>query len=129
MLRRAGHQHLARPPAPLIAIDQGEELFAAEDAQESDRFLNVLAALLKGRSLLPAGVVRTTGRFDRGDTVSVLAPDGREIARGITAYSDQDALRILGRHSADIESILGFRSRDEMIHRDDLVLLDAVDNS
>ena len=83
----------------------------------------VLGALLKGRSLLPAGVVRTTGRFERGDTVSVLAPDGREIARGITAYSDQEAARILGRHSTDIESILGFRSRDEMIHRDDLVLL------
>ena len=83
----------------------------------------VLAALLKGRSLLPAGVVRTTGRFERGDTVSVLSPDGREIARGITAYSDQEAARILGRHSTDIESILGFRSRDEMIHRDDLVLL------
>ena len=89
----------------------------------------VLGALLKGRSLLPAGVVRTTGRFERGDTVSVLAPDGNEIARGITAYSDQEAARILGRHSTDIESILGFRSRDEMIHRDDLVLLGAVANS
>ena len=89
----------------------------------------VLGALLKGRSLLPAGVVRTTGRLERGETVSVLAPDGREIARGITAYSDQEAARILGRHSTDIESILGFRSRDEMIHRDDLVLLGAVANS
>jgi glutamate 5-kinase len=82
-----------------------------------------LGALVKGRSLLPAGVTRATGRFDRGDTVSVLAPDGREIARGISAYSDHDASRILGRHSNEIEGILGFRGRDEMIHRDDLVLL------
>ena len=82
-----------------------------------------LGALVKGRSLLPAGVTRATGRFERGDTVSVLAPDGQEIARGISAYSDQDASRILGRRSTEIEGILGFRSRDELIHRDDLVLL------
>ena len=82
-----------------------------------------LAALLRGRSLLPAGVTRATGHFERGDTISVLGADGQEIARGITAYSDQDATRIMGRHSNEIEGILGFRSRDEMIHRDDLVLL------
>jgi glutamate 5-kinase len=82
-----------------------------------------LGALLKGRSLLPAGVTLATGRFDRGDTVSVLAPDGSEIARGITAYSDQDASRILGQRSSAIEGILGFRGRDEIIHRDDLVIL------
>ena len=82
-----------------------------------------LGALLKGRSLLPAGVICATGHFERGDTISVLAADGQEIARGITAYSDQDAARIMGRRSGEIEGILGFRSRDEMIHRDDLVLL------
>jgi len=82
-----------------------------------------LKALQEGKSLLPAGVVATRGRFDRGDTVSVLAPDGHEFARGITAYSDSDAVRILGRRSSDIESLLGFRGRDEMIHRDDLAIL------
>jgi glutamate 5-kinase len=82
-----------------------------------------LGALLSGRSLLPAGVTAATGRFDRGDTVSVLAPDGREIARGISAYSDGDATRILGQRSTAIEGILGYRSRDEIIHRDDLVVL------
>jgi glutamate 5-kinase len=82
-----------------------------------------LGALLKGRSLLPAGVTRATGRFARGDTGSVLAPDGTEIARGITAYSDRDAARILGQRSSAIEGILGFRGRDEIIHRDDLVIL------
>ena len=80
-------------------------------------------ALLQGRSLLPAGVTAARGRFDRGDTVSVLAADGAEIARGIVAYSDVDAARIMGRKSSEIADILGFRGRDEMIHRDDLVLM------
>ncbi|HYB32773.1 MAG TPA: glutamate 5-kinase [Steroidobacteraceae bacterium] len=82
-----------------------------------------LRALLEGRSLLPAGVTAARGRFDRGDTVSVLATDGAEVARGIIAYSDADAARIMGRKSSEIAALLGFRGRDEMIHRDDLVLL------
>ena len=82
-----------------------------------------LKALLAGRSLLPAGVTAARGRFDRGDTVSVLAGDGTEVARGIVAYSDTDAARIIGRQSSEIEALLGFRGRDEMIHRDNLVLM------
>jgi len=82
-----------------------------------------LKALFEGRSLLPAGVTAARGRFDRGDTVSVFTSDGIEIARGIVAYSDADAARIMGRRSGDIAQLLGFRGRDEMIHRDDLVLL------
>jgi len=82
-----------------------------------------LRALRSGKSLLPAGVIGTVGRFDSGDTVSVLSPDGLEIARGITGYSDADAARIMGRKSAEIESVLGFRGREELIHRDDLVIL------
>jgi glutamate 5-kinase len=80
-------------------------------------------ALLEGRSLLPAGVTGARGRFDRGDTVSIVSADGAEIARGIIAYSDADAARIMGRQSSEIAELLGFRGRDEMIHRDDLVLL------
>ena len=95
-------------PAGSISIDAG-----------------ALKALQEGKSLLPAGVVATRGRFDRGDTVSVVGPDGSEFARGICAYSDGDAARILGRRSSEIESLLGFRGRDEMIHRDDLAILRA----
>jgi glutamate 5-kinase len=80
-------------------------------------------ALSAGKSLLPAGVTAVQGRFERGDTVSVLGPDGTELARGIIAYSDKAATRIQGKRSADIEALLGFRGRDEMIHRDDLVML------
>jgi glutamate 5-kinase len=82
-----------------------------------------LQALLAGKSLLPAGVIAARGRFDRGDTVSVVSADGVEVARGIVSYSDGDAARIMGRHSSEIAGILGYSRRDEMIHRDDLVLL------
>jgi glutamate 5-kinase len=82
-----------------------------------------LQALAGGKSLLPAGVVRLAGRFDQGDTVSILAPDGTEVARGISAYSDIEVARIMGRKSAEIEGILGYRSGDVLVHRDDLVIL------
>lgn len=81
-----------------------------------------LRALSEGKSLLPAGVLQTRGRYERGDTVSVLSEDGAEIGRGIVAYSDLDAVKIMGRKSSEIEGILGFRGRHEMIHRDNLVL-------
>jgi glutamate 5-kinase len=80
-------------------------------------------ALLKGKSLLPAGVTKVAGRFERGDTVSVLGVDGREIARGLAAYSAEEAARILGRKSSEIEALLGYRGREELVHRDDLVVL------
>ncbi len=80
------------------------------------------AALARGKSLLPAGVTAVRGRFERGDAVRVLDAAGRELARGLVAYSSVDAERIRGRKSAEIESILGFRGRAEIVHRDDLVV-------
>jgi glutamate 5-kinase len=82
------------------------------------------AALASGRSLLPAGVVRAEGAFARGDCVTVVGPDGRTLARGLVAYDWDDAERICGRRTQEIETILGYRGRDEIIHRDDLVLDD-----
>jgi len=79
-------------------------------------------ALRDGRSLLPAGVTKVDGHFDRGDPVVVRGSDGAEVARGLCAYSHGDAERIRGRRSSELEALLGFRGRDEMIHRDDLVL-------
>jgi glutamate 5-kinase len=81
-----------------------------------------VAALGQGKSLLPAGVKAVEGEFDRGDAVRVTAPDGRELGRGLVAYDSADARRIAGRRSSEIEAVLGYRGRDEMIHRDDLVL-------
>ena len=81
------------------------------------------AALAKGKSLLPAGVRRTVGAFTRGDTVSIVTVRGREIARGLVAYDAGDAARIVGLKSTEIEKTLGFRGRDEIVHRDDMVLM------
>ncbi len=79
-------------------------------------------ALRSGKSLLPAGVIKVEGGFERGDAVVVRGPDGHEVGRGLIAYDAGDADKIKGRSSADILSILGFGGRAEMIHRDDLVL-------
>jgi glutamate 5-kinase len=81
-----------------------------------------VAALRRGNSLLPVGIVRIEGEFARGDAVVIRGPDGAEIGRGLSAYDVEEALKIRGRSSADIESILGFSGRAVMIHRDDLVV-------
>lgn len=79
-------------------------------------------ALGKGKSLLPAGVKNVEGNFERGDTVLIRNSANKELGRGLTAYSTQDALRIIGHKSHEIEKILGFKGRNALIHRDDLVL-------
>lgn len=79
-------------------------------------------ALRRGKSLLPSGVTDVRGEFERGDAVVVRDAAGRELARGLSAYSNRDAERLKGRQSSEIEALLGFRGRDELIHRDDLVL-------
>jgi glutamate 5-kinase len=81
-----------------------------------------VAALRRGKSLLPAGVTRVDGAFSRGDAVLIRGPDGGEIGRGLIAYDADDAVKIRGKSSGDILLILGFAGRAEMIHRDDLVL-------
>jgi glutamate 5-kinase len=80
------------------------------------------AALKAGKSLLPAGVIAVEGGFERGDLVLVLDAEGREVARGLSAYGAADALRIKGHRSREIEALIGYRGREELIHRDDLVL-------
>jgi glutamate 5-kinase len=87
-----------------------------------------IAALKHGKSLLPAGIQRVDGTFSRGDAIAVRGPDGAEIARGLSAYDAEDAIKIAGKSSADVLSILGFGGRTEMIHRDDLVLAGSVKN-
>jgi glutamate 5-kinase len=79
-------------------------------------------ALSTGKSLLPAGVTAIDGEFRRGDVVDVKDRRGRVLARGLVAYAAEDARRIAGRKSVEIEKLLGFRGRDEMVHRDDLVV-------
>jgi glutamate 5-kinase len=79
-------------------------------------------ALAAGKSLLPAGVMRIEGTFDRGDAVVIRAADGRELGRGLIAYAKFDAERIIGKKSSEIAAILGLSQCDELIHRDDMAL-------
>lgn len=79
-------------------------------------------ALKGGKSLLPTGVTEVAGEFQRGDAVVLRDPEGREIARGLIAYDSGEARQIIGHNSKDIAARLGYRGREELIHRDDLVL-------
>jgi glutamate 5-kinase len=92
-------------PKGSVAIDAGAE-----------------KALLAGKSLLPAGVTRVDGAFERGDAVIIRAADGRELGRGLVAYACADAARIIGKRSGEIAAILGHAGRTELVHRDDMVL-------
>ncbi len=94
-------------PAGKIAIDDGARR----------------AVVDQGKSLLPRGITAVEGDFGPGETVSVVAADGRELARGLTAYDADDLRKIRGLHSGDIVATLGYKSLDEAIHRDDLVVL------
>ncbi len=76
-----------------------------------------------GRSLLPSGIVKVEGEFQRGACILICGPDGAEFARGLVDYSNQEIAKVLGHRSREIEEILGYRYGDEIIHRDNLVIL------
>ena len=81
-----------------------------------------LNALKSGKSLLPIGVTAIEGDFDKGDAVAIVDGNGQELARGLSSYTSEDAKKIIGKRSGEIEDILGYRGRDELVHRDDMVL-------
>lgn len=127
-------------PHPIRRMLQGAPCtwFAAADVDQTARkswiaaSLQPLGALIvdagaqkaleRGRSLLPAGVTAVTGAFERGDPVIVADAAGCELGRGLSAYSSDDARQIAGHRSREITRLLGYRGRDEIIHRDDLVV-------
>ena len=80
-------------------------------------------ALASGKSMLPAGITSVDDTFDRGDPIVVKGTSGQELARGISAYSSTDIDLIKGHKTSEIEALLGYRGRDEVIHRDDLAIL------
>jgi glutamate 5-kinase len=92
-------------PAGALVVDEG-----------------AVAALARGKSLLPAGVVAVEGEFGKGAAVIIRTRDGRTLGRGLAGYSARDARRIIGHKTSEIEACLGYRGRDELIHRDDLAL-------
>lgn len=126
---------------PLRALTEGARhtLFAAAQsrAQARKRWImgtlevagtvqidaGAVSALLSGKSLLPIGVTKVRGDFQRGDTVSILDPDGREIGRGLVALDREAADLVKGKNSARVTEILGLGGRSELIHRDNMVLL------
>lgn len=85
-----------------------------------------LAVCEKGRSLLPSGLTALEGRFEAGDCVRLLDPEGREVARGLTSYTSKETNAILGKRSTEVEGILGYQMGAEIVHRNDLVLLDSL---
>lgn len=80
------------------------------------------AALAKGKSLLPVGLVEVVGNFRRGDAVTLVDANGQELGRGLAAYASEEATEIIGCRSEQIEAKLGYRGRTVIVHRDDLVL-------
>ncbi len=84
------------------------------------------AVCKKGRSLLPSGLTALEGRFEAGDCVSLLDPQGREVARGLTSYGSKETTAILGKRSSEVEDILGYQMGSAVVHRNDLVLLDTL---
>ncbi|MBZ9866625.1 glutamate 5-kinase [Mesorhizobium sp. CA15] len=131
--------------SPLMAIERGErstffrpspnpvkgyKTWIAGQLEPAGRLTvdaGAVGALMSGKSLLAAGVKLVSGNFSRGDTVAILSPEGREIARGLVAYDAADAVRIAGLKTAEIENVLGYEARSAMIHRDDLVVSVAGD--
>lgn len=87
-----------------------------------------VTALKAGKSLLPAGVASVEGTFDRGDAIIIRDKQGVELGRGLSAYSNEDAALIIGHKSRHISERLGYRGRDELIHRDDMALKQSADD-
>lgn len=85
----------------------------------------VEAILKKGKSLLASGIREITGKFEVGDAIRCLTSEGKEIAKGLTNYSASEMILIKGIHSSQIEKKLGYKSTDEVIHRDNLVILNG----
>ncbi|MFN3699088.1 MAG: PUA domain-containing protein, partial [Dictyoglomus sp.] len=84
------------------------------------------ALLKKGKSLLPVGILKVEGEFYKGDTVSICDKFGKEIGRGITNYDSLDLEKIIGRNSDEVKAILGENSYEEVIHRNNLAVLDEI---
>ena len=116
-----------RARVPELLAANGRDMEAARAKGLTGAMLDRLALDEKRIEAMARGVEEIAALADPiGTTITQWKrPNGLEIARGMIAYNDADAVRIVGKRSADIEALLGFRGRDEMIHRDDLVILRA----
>jgi glutamate 5-kinase len=113
-------------PSAVSHLESRKRWLLAETARHSQLVVDAGAAAAlsgQGKSLLPAGIVDVDGSFDRGQTVRIYAPDGHEVARGLTQYSAADIRLIRGLRSAQIAEALGYDYGPEVVHRDDMVVL------
>lgn len=111
---------------PVATSLESRKRFLLAGGREIDRLvvdIGASQALFKGGSLLPVGVIEVEGSFDRGDVVRVIDPQEREIAHGLTNYTSHELNRIRGHHSGEIDHILGYDYGEEVIHRNNMVLL------
>ena len=125
LIRLAQGEKLGTRFAPIVSALESRKRYILSGKLAPGKIIvneGAAMALTRGGSLLPVGVTQISGDFDRGDTVRVLDESGRELGRGLTAYSSGDVSQLRGRRSDEIESVLGYDYGDEVIHRDDLVL-------
>jgi glutamate 5-kinase len=106
--KRAGKDRWigAARPAGFVHVDEGAATAVGQ----------------KNRSLLPAGITRIEGTFERGDVIAIVSPDGTTIARGLTNYASSDIERIRGKKTKDVRELLADHAYDEVVHRDNLVV-------
>ncbi len=126
LLRLADGEALGTHFCPSASTLEGRKRFILA-GRRSPGLLEIdpgaVQALRRGGSLLPVGVVRASGRFQRGDTVRVAGPDGVEVARGLVNYTAEDLQRLCGVQSEQIEATLGYFYGEEVIHHNNLVIL------
>ncbi|HEX2978959.1 MAG TPA: PUA domain-containing protein, partial [Anaerolineaceae bacterium] len=126
LLRLAQGEALGTHFLPVVNKLEARKRYILSGSRTHDEIqvdAGAVRALTHGGSLLPAGMTTVGGDFERGDTVRVVGPDGKAIAVGLTNYACVDLAQLCGKHSAEIETCLGYTVGDEVVHHNNMVLL------
>lgn len=122
----AGERIGTRFPSTVTSLEARKRWILAETVRDSRVVLDdgaVRALVSHGSSLLPAGIVKVEGEFDRGQTIRLYNLEGHEVARGLTQYSNSELQHIKGMRTTEVSETLGYEYRAEVVHRDDMVIL------
>ena len=126
LLRLAQGEEVGTRMAPVVNKIEGRKRYILSGSRAAGEVAvdsGAARALTHGGSLLPAGVTHVTGEFERGDTIRVVSPESKPLAVGLTGYASADLARLCGRQSGEIEALLGYTYGDEIIHRNNMILL------